>query len=88
MVIKLIGLIAASLTSMAYLPQAIKTIKTRDVAGISLSKYIIFIAGILCWLLYGILINDLIIIAANVITFIFSLIILVVCLQEKIKCKK
>jgi len=74
--ITIIGFLAAILTTVSFLPQAIKTIKTKDTSGISLIMYILFSAGILLWLVYGIFIHDLAVILANAVTFVFALIIL------------
>lgn len=74
--IKIIGFIAAILTTASFLPQAIKTIKTKDTSGISLMMYIFFSAGIVLWLVYGIFINDLAVILANAVTLVFAIIIL------------
>jgi len=70
--VTILGLIAATCTTFSFIPQAIKTIKTKNTSGLSLSMYSIFTAGILFWLIYGIVINDLPIIVANAITLIFS----------------
>lgn len=75
----IIGYIAAFLTTSAFLPQAIKTLKSKDTRGISLVMYSMFCTGVFLWLLYGIMINDLIIILANFTTFIFSFLILLIC---------
>ncbi|MGY3805115.1 SemiSWEET transporter [Pigmentibacter ruber] len=75
----IIGYIAAFLTTSAFLPQAIKTLKSKDTRGISLVMYSMFCTGVFLWLLYGIMINDLIIILANFTTFIFSFSILLIC---------
>ncbi len=72
-----IGYVAATLTTVSFLPQAILTIKTRDTSSLSLSMYSIFTLGVLCWLFYGLYIADTAIIAANAITFILAGIILV-----------
>jgi MtN3 and saliva related transmembrane protein len=71
-----VGYLAAFLTTFSFLPQAIKTIKTKCTDGISAIMYSLFTAGIFFWLVYGILVKDIIIIAANFITFIFAFIIL------------
>ncbi len=71
-----IGYLAAFLTTFSFLPQAIKTIRTRCTDGISIIMYFLFTIGIFFWLVYGILIEDIIIISANFITFIFAFIIL------------
>jgi MtN3 and saliva related transmembrane protein len=72
-----IGYVAATLTTVSFLPQAILTIKTRDTSSLSLSMYSIFTLGVFCWLIYGLYIADTAIIAANAITFILAGIILV-----------
>lgn len=74
--IDVIGIIAASLTTLSFLPQAIKTLKTKDTRGISLTMYLIFTIGVFFWLIYGILLQNLIIIIANSITLILSSMIL------------
>jgi MtN3 and saliva related transmembrane protein len=74
--ITVLGFAAAVLTTTAFIPQAIKTIKTKNTKDISLPMYIILTMGIMFWLIYGVLINDLPILIANAITLIFALIIL------------
>lgn len=76
MLSKYIGIIAALLTTASFLPQAYKTIKTKDTKGISLIMYILFTMGLLLWLIYGIHIKDMAIILANAITLIFASVIL------------
>lgn len=73
----LIGLMAAALTTISFVPQVIHILKTKDTKGISLVMYLIFTAGIVCWLSYGILLNDLPIIVANSITLVLASTILV-----------
>lgn len=72
----LLGYIAGTLTTISFLPQAIKVIRTRDTSGISLIMYIVFTTGILIWLIYGIVIGSIPIILPNIITFILSFVIL------------
>jgi len=73
----LIGTIAAICTTIAFLPQAIKVIKTKHTKDIALGMYIILIIGIALWMIYGILIQRWPIIISNVITFILAAVILV-----------
>jgi MtN3 and saliva related transmembrane protein len=75
-IITIIGYLAAFGTTVSFLPQAIKTIRTKDTSGISLSMYGLFTAGTLLWLTYGIMIGSLPVAIANAITFIFASIIL------------
>lgn len=70
---EIIGLMAAFLTTIGFIPQAIKMVKTKDVSGISLSMYLVLIAGVLLWLTYGILLKSIAIIAANVVSFFLQL---------------
>ncbi len=72
----IVGLIAATLTTISFLPQAIKIIRTKDTSGLSVQMYIVFTTGVFFWLSYGVLINDLPVIIANAITLMFSAIIL------------
>ena len=74
--IEAIGLMAAVLTTAAFLPQVYKTWKTKDVSSLSLSMLSIFFIGVVLWLIYGLLIESLAIILANAIT-IFSSFLLV-----------
>jgi len=63
------GYIAATLTTAAFVPQAIKTIRSRDTRGISLGMYVVFTIGIAFWLLYGVALHSWPMIISNIITF-------------------
>lgn len=67
-----IGYIAAVMTTIAFLPQAYMTWKTRSVESISLGMYSIFTIGVALWLGYGILTQDWPIIGANLITLLLA----------------
>ncbi|HBK34274.1 TPA: hypothetical protein DEP34_02535 [Candidatus Uhrbacteria bacterium] len=67
-----IGLFAAICTTIAFLPQVVKTIKTKQTKDISFWMYLIFLIGLLAWLIYGILIKDLPVIIANTATFLLA----------------
>ncbi len=69
----LIGTIAAFFTTFSFIPQALKTFRTKDVSGISLSMYGCFTAGVALWLVYGILMMAWPIIVANAITLSLAL---------------
>ena len=71
-----LGLLAATGTTVSFIPQAIKILKTRDTKSISLSMYILFVTGVLLWLVYGIVKQDIPMIIANSITIVFAGIIL------------
>lgn len=73
-----IGFLAAVLTTFSFLPQAIMTLRTRKTDEISMTMYLMLNVGIVCWLLYGLVLNDVAIILANSVTLLFSLSILLV----------
>jgi len=66
--IALIGMIAAGLTTGAYIPQAYKTIKTRSTKDLSIITFSMLFAGTIMWLIYGLYINDTPLVLANGIT--------------------
>jgi MtN3 and saliva related transmembrane protein len=67
-----IGYSSALLTTVAFVPQALHSLKTRDLSGISLPMYSLFSLGVLGWLIYGLLIDSWPIIIANCITLILA----------------
>ena len=70
------GYIAATLTTISFFPQALKTLKSRDTRAISLRMYLLFTAGVAFWSLYGWLVNDGPVLIANLITLIPAVIVL------------
>lgn len=74
--VDIFGFIAAILTTSAFLPQVIKTIREKNTKSLSLPMYLILTSGLLLWLTYGILIKDWALIIANSITGLLALIIL------------
>ncbi len=67
-VVTLIGLVAAFCTTLAYAPQALKTWRTRQTRDISLGMFALMVTGVALWLVYGVLIEDLPLILANLVT--------------------
>jgi MtN3 and saliva related transmembrane protein len=67
--IEAIGVLAASLTTLAWVPQALKTLRTRSTRDISLWMQAAMTAGIGAWLVYGLLIGSWPLIGANAVTF-------------------
>ncbi|MCM1988431.1 SemiSWEET transporter [Oceanirhabdus seepicola] len=70
--IEYVGLLAALLTTVSFLPQAIKVIKEKNTTGISLGMYSMFTVGVFLWLIYGISRSDFPVIIANATTFVFA----------------
>jgi len=79
----LIGLVAACLTTFAFLPQTIQVIKTKQTKDISLNMYIALTVGVILWMVYGVLLSEIPIILANGVTLVFSVIILTLKLKYK-----
>ncbi len=73
--ITILGLVAGTLTTLAFLPQLLKIWQTKSAKDISFNTLIIFNIGIFLWLIYGIYLNALPIILANLFTLIFNMII-------------
>lgn len=68
--IGIIGLVAGALTTVSFIPQIIKIARTKHVKDLSLYMYLILFTGVLLWLVYGFLIGETPIIAANMITLV------------------
>jgi len=64
----LVGTIAAIITTSCYIPQVWRCWRLRDVRAISVSMYVLLTAGIMLWLVYGIMIDSWPIIIANIVT--------------------
>lgn len=79
----LIGYLAACLTTLSFLPQALHTFRTRDVRGISLGMYALFTGGVALWLVYGLLLGAWPIVLANAVTLALALAILVMKLRYR-----
>ena len=75
--VQMIGVVAGMLTTIAFLPQVIKTWKSKSAKDLSLGMFSIFCTGVIFWLIYGILIGDFPIILANLTTLVLSLTLLV-----------
>jgi MtN3 and saliva related transmembrane protein len=75
-IIVIIGYVAALLTTVSFIPQAIKTIRTKNTQGISLAMYLMFSVGVFCWLIYGIATKNMPVLLANGVTLCFALVIL------------
>jgi MtN3 and saliva related transmembrane protein len=79
--IELLGLAAGVLTTGAFLPQALKTWRTRAVRDLSLPMYLALSAGVFLWMLYGLFRGSVSIVLANGVTCALSVSILVMKLR-------
>lgn len=78
-----LGYASGLCTTIAFLPQAIKSIITKNVSGLSLSMYIIYCVGLIFWILYGVYLGSFQIILFNSITLVFNGIILYMIIVSK-----
>ena len=83
--IETIGYLAATLTTGSFVPQAWQTFRTRDVSGISLGMYSVFVAGSVLWLTYGLMIAAVPVVIANAVTLGLALAILAMKLRYREK---
>ncbi len=67
--VEAVGIIAGCMTTASFLPQVVKTYRTRSVVDISLRMYLLLCAGIATWIAYGVLIDSVAVIAANSVSF-------------------
>ncbi len=78
-----IGFLAATLTTVAFVPQAFQSWKTRDLSGISLPMYSMFSTGVLFWLIYGVMIKSWPVMIANAITLMLACLVLILKVKAK-----
>jgi MtN3 and saliva related transmembrane protein len=69
---EIIGSVAGFLTTVAFVPQAWRIFKTKETRSISLVMFIVFVTGLTCWILYGLLINQLPVVIPNIITLLLA----------------
>jgi MtN3 and saliva related transmembrane protein len=81
---EIIGALAATLTTIAFIPQAHKVLVSRDTHSLSLGMYVIFTAGVVLWGVYGYLREDWVIVLANAIVAVLCMAILVMKLRNDV----
>lgn len=69
---QILGLVAGACTTIAFLPQVLKTWKSRSAKDLSLGMFSFFCFGVLLWLIYGIMDNNIPVIAANLLTLMLA----------------
>ena len=79
----IVGYAAAILTTLAFIPQALKSWQTRDLSGVSLTMYSLFTVGVALWLAYGVMLGSLPIIIANIITLVLAGVVLALKVMHK-----
>jgi MtN3 and saliva related transmembrane protein len=86
--LEFIGLLAAFLTTTAFFPQVIKTVKTKSTGDLSLPMYSLMFTGTICWLTYGLMKGDLPITLANAVSSLASFVIFYYKIKEIRTAKK
>ena len=66
--VEVLGFVAGTCTTAAFLPQVIQVWRTRSAADISLGMYCVFLLGVFLWLAYGIIVSAMSMIVANSVT--------------------
>ncbi len=66
--VEILGFVAGTCTTAAFLPQVIQVWRTRSAADISLGMYCVFLLGVFLWLAYGIIVSAMSMIVANSVT--------------------
>ena len=83
--IQVLGLLAAALTSISMIPQAVKSIYEKQMNDLSITTYLLLFCGVILWIVYGVFQRDLPIILANGIALFPTVIILVLKIKDLIK---
>ena len=81
---EVVGYVATFFSAISAAPQAIKTIRTRDIEGLSLGMWILSLSASISWLSYGVFLIDYPLIITNIMTTTFQLIILYIIFKEKV----
>lgn len=80
----LLGLLAGSLTTAAFIPQVVKTWQSKSAADISYAMFALFSLGVFLWLLYGVAIGAMPIILTNAVTLVLALSIII--MKMRFRC--
>lgn len=67
-----VGYVAGTMTVIAFVPQVVKTWRSRSAADVSLAMYLIFAFGVFLWVVYGLVIHSTPVVAANVATLVLA----------------
>ncbi|MDA9139754.1 SemiSWEET transporter [Flavobacteriaceae bacterium] len=81
--VEVVGLVGATFTTLAFVPQVVKIWKNRSSNGVSLSMYVCMLVGIIIWLAYGILINSIAVITTNILSGILQVVIIFLTLKNR-----
>ena len=77
----MLGFLAGFLTTISFLPQVVKTWKSRSASDLSLGMFSVFSVGVICWLGYGLLLQEMPMIFWNAVTLVLVQVILIMKLK-------
>lgn len=72
-----LGRVAGTLTTLAFVPQVVRVLKTHQTRDISLGMFVLFVAGVTLWMIYGLALGAWPVVLANGATLVLALVILV-----------
>jgi MtN3 and saliva related transmembrane protein len=78
----LLGIVAGPLTTISFVPQVVKTWRTRRADDVSLGMLLLFIAGVSLWIIYGLMTGATPVVAANAVTVVLAIVMVVL----KVRC--
>lgn len=84
---EIVGYLAGICTAIVFLPQSIKTIKTKDVQGLSFGSYMIYCIGMILWIVYGIYLNSIQMMLFNAVSLFFAAIVLYIIIEQRLRKK-
>lgn len=82
---EIIGYLAGICTAIVFLPQSVRTIKTKDVRGLSLGSYVIYCLGMLLWIAYGVYLHSIQMMFFNAVSLFFAAIILYIIVAQRMQ---
>ena len=80
---EVIGFVAALLTTIAFIPQVFKDLKTKSVEGLSLTTYLLHVSGVFLWFIHGVNLESLSMIVGNLVSILLTLVILFFIIKSK-----
>lgn len=83
MLTTIIGLLAGLTTTFAFLPQIVKTYRTKETKNISLVMYVIYMIGVILWFVYAYMIGETAILISNTFSFLFGMLMLLMKLKYR-----
>jgi MtN3 and saliva related transmembrane protein len=84
---EIIGYLAGICTAIVFLPQSIRTIKTKDVRGMSVASYVIYCLGMILWIIYGVYLHSVQMMFFNAVSLFFAAIILYIIVEQRLRNK-